>query len=191
MQEMEITDPKATQDSEQQSLPSQGPAIESACDLFIPEESEPSEDDQANDLENIIGSCLKEAKRNNTPYAIKSLSHLVAVSEYVKLRARYRNIKTCKRPCLSASIAIARRMGKGPYIRKTHCLLSVLFRTFSCFFMLFIRKVEKAMSSTCQNAFRVAQKSRWPFKSKESIVAWKSTCILTEVKQKKSSTVQY
>src|SRR5260221_8801985 len=70
------------------------------------------------------------------------------------------------------------------YIRKTHRLLSVLFCTFSHFFMLFIRKVEKAMSSTCQNAFRVAQKSRWPFKSKESIVAWKSTCILTKVKQK-------
>src|SRR5260221_8111065 len=70
------------------------------------------------------------------------------------------------------------------YIRKTHRLLSMLFRTFSHFFMLFIRKVEKAMSSTCQNAFRVAQKSRWPFKSKESIVAWKSTCILTKVKQK-------
>src|SRR5260221_322055 len=69
------------------------------------------------------------------------------------------------------------------YIRKTHRLLSMLFRTFSHFFMLFIRKVEKAMSSTCQNAFRVAQKSRWPFKSKESIVAWKSTCILTKVKQ--------
>src|SRR5260221_5159900 len=68
-------------------------------------------------------------------------------------------------------------------LRKTHRLLSVLFRTFSHFFMLFIRKVEKAMSSTCQNAFRVAQKSRWPFKSKESIVAWKSTCILTKVKQ--------
>ncbi len=118
MQEMEITDPKATQDSEQQSLLSQGPAIESACDLFIPEESEPSEDDQANDLENIIGSCLKDAKRNNTTYAIKSLSHLVAVSEYVKLRARYRNIKTCKRPCLSASIAIARQMGKGPYFAR-------------------------------------------------------------------------
>ena len=100
------------QDSERQSLPSQGPAIESACDLFIPEESN---EDEGNDLEHIIGSCLKDARRNNTAYAIKSLSHLIAVSEYVKLRARYRNTKSCKRPCLSASIAIACRMGKGPY----------------------------------------------------------------------------
>src|SRR5260221_6390277 len=75
-------------------------------------------------------------------------------------------------------------MSETGYIRKTHRLLSVLFCTFSHFFMLFIRKVEKAMSSTCQNAFRVAQKSRWSYKSKESIVAWKSTCILTKVKQK-------
>ena len=112
MQEAEIRDPEAIQDLEQQSLPSQGPAIESTCTLFTPEEME---DNKASNLEEIVASCLKEAKRNNTAYAIKSLSHLIAVSEYVKLRARYRNTKASKRPCLSASIAIAHRMGKGPY----------------------------------------------------------------------------
>lgn len=115
MQDAEITHPEATQDSEQQSLPSQGPNIESACALFTPEESK---DNKTNDLENIIAFCLKDAKRHNTTYAIKSLSHLVAVSEYVKLRARYRNTKVCKRPCLSASLAIAHRMGKGPYFAR-------------------------------------------------------------------------
>ena len=78
MQEAEISEPEATGDSEQQSLPSQGHAIESARSLFTPEEIE---DDQANgDLEKIIGSCLKDVKGKNTRYAIKSLSHLIAVS---------------------------------------------------------------------------------------------------------------
>jgi len=111
-QEADIMDPEVMQDLEQQSLPLQGPVIESACALFMPEDLE---DNGMNDLEHIIGSCLKDTKRNNMSYAIKSLSHLVAVSEYIKLCALYQNSNTCKRPCLNASIAIAHRMGKGPY----------------------------------------------------------------------------
>jgi len=111
-QEADITDPEAMQDSEQQSLPSQGPIIESACTLFMPEDLE---DNGTNDLETIIGSCLKDMKRNNMTYAIKSLSHLVAVSEYIKLHVLYQNSNTCKQPCLNASIAIAHWIGKGPY----------------------------------------------------------------------------
>ena len=112
MQEAEIKDPEVIQDSEQQCLPSPGHAIESTCTLFTPEEME---DNKASNLEEIIVSCLKEAKRNNMTYAIKCLSHLVTVSEYVKLHACYQNTKASKHPCLSASIAIARQMGKGPY----------------------------------------------------------------------------
>lgn len=114
MQEVEIADPMVTVDSEEQSLPSQGPVIESADTPFTPDEIE----DNANDLETIIASCIKDMKRCNTRHAIKSLTHLVAVSEYVKLRARYRNTKACQQPCLSASLAIARRMGKGPYFAR-------------------------------------------------------------------------
>jgi hypothetical protein len=66
----------------------------------------------------IIQSCLKDIKRSNTRYAIKSLTQLTAVSKYVKLRARYQKHKACKRPCLSASMAIAHRMGKGPYFAR-------------------------------------------------------------------------
>ena len=86
MQEADIIDPETTQDSEQQSLPLQGPTIDAACTLFTPEELE---DNKGNNLETIIASCLKDIKRNNTTYAIKSLSHLVAVLEYVKLHACY------------------------------------------------------------------------------------------------------
>ena len=112
IEKVDLTDPEVTQDSEQQSLPLQEPAVKSTCMLFTPEEVE---DNEAIDIKDIIGSCLKDAKWNNTTYAIKSLSQLISMSEYVDLRARYKGTKACKRPCLSASISIARRMGKGPY----------------------------------------------------------------------------
>jgi len=59
IQEAEIKDPEAIWDLEQQSLPSQGPTIESTCTLFTPEEME---DNKMNNLEEVIASCLKEAK---------------------------------------------------------------------------------------------------------------------------------
>ncbi len=111
----EITNPKAMQDSELQSLPSQGPAIETARALFAPDDNK---DDQENDLMKTIEHCLKEAKRGTTAFAIKSITHLVAVSAYVNLRARYQKSNTCKRPCLSASTVIAQRMGRGPYFAR-------------------------------------------------------------------------
>ena len=111
MEEAEIIDPEVTQDLEQQSLLLQGPNIESTCVLFTPEELDNNE---VNDITKIIGSCLKDTKRDNIRYAIKSLSQLIAISEYVKLRAQYQKT-ACKQPCLNASIAIVHRMGKGPF----------------------------------------------------------------------------
>jgi hypothetical protein len=109
MEEADLTQPEATRDSEQQALPLQEPAIEGTS----------IQDSGAIDIKEIIRSCLEDAKRqNNTRFAIKSLFQLIAVSEYVDLRARYKKTKACKRPCLSASISIARRMGKGPYIAR-------------------------------------------------------------------------
>ena len=115
MEKVDITDPEATRDSEWQSLPLQEPAIESTYMLFTPEDIE---DNDVIDIKDIIASCLKDAKRNNTTYAIKSLSQLIAVSEYVDLHAHYKETKACKQPCLSASISIACRMGKGPYFAR-------------------------------------------------------------------------
>jgi hypothetical protein len=116
LKEVEITDSEVTRDLEQWSLPLQEPAINTACALFTPEEVE-DDDLDANDpnIMNIIGSCLKIAKRATTTHVIKLLLQLTAVSEYVKLCVRYQKTKVCKRLCLSASIAIACRMGKGPY----------------------------------------------------------------------------
>jgi hypothetical protein len=59
----------------------------------------------------IIETCLKDVRRDKSKQAMKSLSRLIAVTEYVKLRAHYKAHKACKQPCLKASMAIARRMG--------------------------------------------------------------------------------
>jgi hypothetical protein len=67
---------------------------------------------------NIIQTCLKDVEKHNSKHAIKTLSLLIAVSEYIKLRACYNRSKACKQPCLKASMAIARRMGKGPYFAR-------------------------------------------------------------------------
>ena len=104
--------PDITSDSEQPSLPFEAPAIEAARELFLPEED--GRDEPA-DIMNIIQTCLRDVHKQNSKHAIKALSVLIAVSEYVKLRAHYRTFKACKQPCLKASIAIAHRMGKGPY----------------------------------------------------------------------------
>ncbi|EIN06656.1 hypothetical protein PUNSTDRAFT_72602 [Punctularia strigosozonata HHB-11173 SS5] len=59
---------------------------------------------------------------------MKTLVDLTAVTEYVKLRERYRAHPKCKRPCLQASLAIAKSMGKKPHFarrirRNEHYLL--------------------------------------------------------------------
>jgi hypothetical protein len=60
-------------------------------------------------------------KQHNNLRAIKMLSQLIALSEYVKLHACYKSCKACKWPCLKASIAIARQMGRGPYLACQIC----------------------------------------------------------------------
>ena len=105
--------PDMTRDSEDPSLPSDAPSVEAARELFRPEE-----DDKPADIMRIIHACLKDVEKQNSKYAIKALSMLIAVTEYVKLRARYKKSNMCKQPCLKASIAIAHRMGKGPYFAR-------------------------------------------------------------------------
>ena len=111
----EVTDSDLESDSEQQSLPLKAHKIEDACALFTPDSEE---DNEPKDIIEIIRSCLKEIKKHDTKHSIKALSKLSAVSEYVKLCARYQNHNACKQPCLSASMAIACRMGKGPYFAR-------------------------------------------------------------------------
>ncbi len=120
--EAHATDAPAIRDSEEPSLPSDEPEIEDARRLFASEDSEIDSDVTGDpDIMNIIQSCLKDVKtlkQHNHVRAIKMLSLLIAVSEYIKLRTLYKSIKACKQPCLKASIAIARRMGRGIYFAR-------------------------------------------------------------------------
>ena len=73
------------------------------------------------DILEIIKTCLKAVKKLKTGRTIKMMTQLVAITEYVKLRVRYQTQAKCSKPCLSASIAIARRMGKGGYFARQIC----------------------------------------------------------------------
>jgi hypothetical protein len=101
-----------TEELERESLPLQGSEIAAMRTLFTPEDNEPR------DIIKTIHSCLKDAKKCKTRDAIKMITQLVAVSKYIKLRARYKKHKVCKRPNLNASIAIASWMGKGSYFAR-------------------------------------------------------------------------
>ena len=107
---MEAANPHLIRDSEQSVLSEQEPAVEVAQELFVAEE-----DDHATNIVNIIQSCLKDIKKIKSKHPTKMLSQLISVSEYIKLRARYQQHNLCTQPCLSASMAIAHQMGKGPY----------------------------------------------------------------------------
>ena len=70
---------------------------------------------ESRDIMKTIHSCIKEARKCKTQCAVKMITQLVAVSEYINLCAWYKKHKGCKRPNLNASIAIASWMGKGAY----------------------------------------------------------------------------
>ena len=111
-QEVEVADPAdpaLTKESEWESLPLQGSEIAAARTLFTLGDNDPR------DIMKTIHSCLKDAKKCKMRCAIKMITQLIAVSEYIKLHTRYKKYKACKRPNLNASIAIASRMGKGSY----------------------------------------------------------------------------
>ena len=110
---MQSTVPNLTRDSEQPSIPPEAPAIEAAREVLRSEEN-----DELADIMKIIETCLKDVRRDKSKQAMKSLSHLIAVTQYVKLRMCYKAHKACKQPCLKASMAIARRMGRGPYFAR-------------------------------------------------------------------------
>jgi hypothetical protein len=81
----------------------------------------PEEDETSATILQIVAECLKDVKKLKTNHSIKMVTQLTAVTEYVKLRERFEGQNSCKRPRLNASLAVARRMGKGSYFaRQTH-----------------------------------------------------------------------
>jgi hypothetical protein len=71
------------------------------------------DDDEPLDIFEVIQSRMNEVKKFKTPRAFKAFTNLAAVLQYVKLRERYRKHPKCKQPCMSASLAVARRCGKA------------------------------------------------------------------------------
>ena len=66
----------------------------------------------------IVAACLKDVKKLKTTCFIKMVTQLITVTEYVKLREKYKCLGRCKRPCLMASLTIAKHMGKGAYFAR-------------------------------------------------------------------------
>jgi hypothetical protein len=108
--EVETTNADLIRDLEWSALPKQEPAVQVAQELFGAEE-----DNHTMNIMKIIQSCLKDINKIKSKHAMKMLSQIISVSEYIKLHARYRQHNSCMQPCLNASMAIACWMGKGPY----------------------------------------------------------------------------
>ncbi len=114
LEEAQCNDLEMTRDLEWSLLPPEAPAIEAVRKAFTLEE-----DTELADLIKIIDTCLKDLRRDKSIQAMKLLSLLTGVTKYVKLRTQYKaRSKACKQPCLKASVAIASRMGRGPYFAR-------------------------------------------------------------------------
>ena len=75
LEEVQSTVPDLTRDSEQPSLPPEGPAIEATQEVLRLEES-----NEPTDIMKIIETCLKDVRRDKSNQAMKLLSHLIAVT---------------------------------------------------------------------------------------------------------------
>jgi hypothetical protein len=105
--------------ADSEAAPAEGPEVTAAREWL--EEDKTTDLDRlpgARDVPATIRACLKDVKRLKTTHSIKAFTRLTAVAEYLKLRDKYRRHPKCTRPCLNASLAIARRMGKGVYFAR-------------------------------------------------------------------------
>lgn len=70
------------------------------------------------DVLKITANALREVKSLRTPRSMKLIVRLTAVAEYFKLRKRLELHPRCNNPAISASLKLARSMGKGPYFAR-------------------------------------------------------------------------
>jgi hypothetical protein len=87
--------------------------VDAAHDLLNPDD-----DKIPGGILQVVAACLKDVKKLKTTRSIKMVTKLIAVTEYVKLCEKYRCLGRCKRPCLMASLATVKRMGKGAYFAR-------------------------------------------------------------------------
>jgi hypothetical protein len=93
-----------------------GSEVDAACDLLNLDN-----DEIPGGILEIVAECLKDVKKLKTTCCIKMVTQLTAVTEYVKLCKKYRCVRRCNRPCLVASLAIAKCMGKSTYFAGRIC----------------------------------------------------------------------
>ena len=90
---------------------------------------EDSDEVGPSNIHDIIKSCLRDVKKIKTASSINMVTKLTAVAEYIKLQDRYWSNSKGSRPCLNASLAVARCMGKvkvnGKYFSCQICRLEV------------------------------------------------------------------
>ena len=82
-----MADPALIEESERESLPLQGPEIVAARTLFTPAGKE------SRDIMKTIHSCIKEARKCKTRCAVKMITQLVPMSEYINLCVWYKKHK--------------------------------------------------------------------------------------------------
>ena len=99
--------------ADSESLQVDPPEISAARDLL-----EADDHDEAPDIFEIVKAYLQDVKKLKSAHSLKVVTQLTAVLEYAKLRNQYQHHNKCKRPGLNASLAIARRMGKGGVRKK-------------------------------------------------------------------------
>ena len=112
-EQLETAMPNEVTDSE--GAPDDVPEVSAARDWL---EENGTSNLRAKDVLGIIRACLKDVKKLKTTHSIKVFTQLTAVVEYIKLRDKYQRHPKCTHPCLNASLAIARRMGKGEYFAR-------------------------------------------------------------------------
>jgi hypothetical protein len=98
-------------DSEEAELPV-GESVEEPPREWLDVDEDGSE---SHSIFQIVESCLKDIRKLKMPpsRSIGMITKLTAVTQYVKIRERFRLQNKCTKPSLSASLAIAKRMGKA------------------------------------------------------------------------------
>jgi hypothetical protein len=86
-------------------------------------------------IEEIVAACLKDIKKLKTPCTIKMVTQLTAVAEYV-VHCKY---VICKRPCLNASLVVARCMAKGPLLGIWFSITQITFHILLLHFILLLK----------------------------------------------------
>lgn len=81
-------------------------------------DDEEIDDESQPDILELVDKCLKQAKALKSTRMVNMIMQLTAVAQFVKLRKKYCCHGRSKTPSVSASLAIAQRMGKGPYFTR-------------------------------------------------------------------------